>query len=138
MDILQDGRPRLLKITDMESVEHELFVWQAIKLKIQENGNENGNCLVSLEKLEFIDKARVELGMMGGGLHPSHEDITAGILMVKYQSTLARCTIPLTETVLLRFGGQVQTALSIMHSCGYFVTWMSSLPTFSWNRATAC
>jgi hypothetical protein len=115
MDILQDGRPCLLKITDMESVEHELVVWQAIKLKNQENGN----CLVSLEKLEFTKEARLEHGLMGGGTQLSHEHITAGILMEKYQSTLARCTIPLTETVLLRFGGQVQTALSVMHSCGY-------------------
>jgi serine/threonine protein kinase len=99
----------------MASVEHEMVVWQAIELKNQENEN----YLVSLEKLEFTNEARLEHGLMGGGTRVSHEDIAAGILMEKYQSTLARCTIALTETVLLRFGVQLQTALSVMHSCGY-------------------
>jgi serine/threonine protein kinase len=104
LEAFDAGSPCLLKVTDEESLNHEMRVWEAIEA----GGGASDHHLVPLKKLPFERQARVDRGEFSGG-----------ILMQKYQSTLARCKIPLTEEVLLRYGNQLLTAITKMHECGY-------------------
>lgn len=110
LEAFENGMPRLLKIAEKESVDHEMMVWDAIK-------GRNSEHLVPLRKLDF-ERARVQVGNLSGGYIDAgtYDD---GILMQKYQSTLARCTIPLPNEVLVRLGEQLVTAVTAMHECGY-------------------
>jgi serine/threonine protein kinase len=115
LEAFDGGKPCLLKITHKESIEHELIVWEAIK---RSGGGGQKNNLVPLRKLEFQQSAKVQVGNLSGGYNDV-DNYSTGILMRKYQSTLRCCKIPLTEDVLLRYGEQLKTAISVLHECGY-------------------
>jgi hypothetical protein len=128
LEAFEDGKPCLLKITDTQSIAHEMSVWEAIR----GNDGDQQN-LVPLRKLEFIDPAVVQVGNMSGGYNEMKGDFRAGILMRKFQSTLARCTIPLTEAVLLRYGEQLKTAITTMHEHGYCHMDIKPANVFLWE-----
>jgi len=114
LEAFDGGSPCLLKVTDEESLSHEMSVWEAIEA----GGGASDHHLVPLKKLPFERQARVQVGNMPGGYNDRGE-FSGGILMQKYQSTLARCKIPLSEEVLIRYGNQLLTAITKMHECGY-------------------
>jgi hypothetical protein len=62
LEAFESGRPCLLKITDKESIRHEMSVWEAIVE--MEKGSDHH--LVPLRKLEFTS-AKVKVGNMAGG-----------------------------------------------------------------------
>jgi serine/threonine protein kinase len=129
LDAFEDGRPCLLKITDTESIDHEMSVWEAIR------GNDgDSHNLVPLRKLGFISAATVQVGDMSGGYNDTQGDLRAGILMRKFQATLARCRIPLTEAVLLRYGEQLKTAITTMHERGYCHMDIKPANVFLWEE----
>jgi len=129
LDAFEDGRPCLLKITDTKSIDHEMSVWEAI-------GGDDGDSqnLVPLRKLGFISAATVQVGNMSGGYNDTQGNFRAGILMRKFQSTLARCKIPLTEAVLLRYGEQLKTAITTMHERGYCHMDIKPANVFLWEE----
>lgn len=114
LEAFEDGEPRILKIAEKESVDHEFFVWETMK---ERSGGEN-SFLVPIRKLCFRSEAKVQAGNLSGGFNDVGSYRT-GLLMRKYQSTLSRCKISLTEQVLLRYGKQLKTAISTMHDYGY-------------------
>lgn len=114
LEAFEDGKPRLLKIAEKESVDHEFSVWETLK---ERSGGEQ-SFLVPIRKLCFESEAKVQAGNLSGGFNDVGSYRT-GLLMRKYQSTLSRCKIPLAEPVLLRYGEQLKTAISIMHDNGY-------------------
>ena len=113
LEAFDDGKPCLLKIAEEENIDHEMMVWEAIT----ESSGGKKNYLVPIKKLDF-KRAKVQVGNLSGGYNDTGNYRT-GILMRKYQSTLSRCKIPLTEQVLLRYGEQLKTAISAMHERGY-------------------
>ncbi|KAL3912948.1 MAG: hypothetical protein SGILL_006687 [Bacillariaceae sp.] len=128
LEAFENGKPCLLKITDNESIYHEMIVWEAIK----ESDGDRKNYLVPLRKLEF-ESAKVQIGNLSGGYNDSGNYRT-GILMQKYQSTLSRCKIPLTEEVLLRYGEQLKMAISAMHKRGYCHMDIKPANIFLWEE----
>jgi serine/threonine protein kinase len=128
LEAFEDGNPCLLKITDTTSIDHEMSVWEAIR----GNDGDQQN-LVPLKKLEFISAAVVQVGNLSGGYNDTQGDFRAGILMRKFQSTLARCKIPLTEGVLLRYGEQLKTAITTMHEHGYCHMDIKPANVFLWE-----
>ena len=129
LDAFEDGKPCLLKITDTESIDHEMTVWEAIR-----GIDENPQNLVPLRKLGFVSATTVQVGNMSGGYNEIQGDFRAGILMQKFQSTLARCKIPLTEAVLLRYGEQLKTAITTMHERGYCHMDIKPANVFLWEE----
>ena len=114
LEAFEDGNPCLLKLTEKESIDHEMSVWEEI------NGSAGDTThLVPLKKLDFKKAPNVQVRNLSGGYTELPGDYRSGILMQKYQSTLSRCRIPLSEAVLLRYGEQLKTAISTMHECGY-------------------
>lgn len=128
LEAFESGRPCLLKITDKESIRHEMSVWEAIVE--MEKGSDHH--LVPIRKLEFTS-AMAQVGNMAGGYTDAGE-FRAGILMKKFQSTFSRCKIPLTEDVLLRFGRQLITAISALHECGYCHMDIKPANVFLWEE----
>jgi Protein kinase domain len=134
LEVLDGGSPCLLKVADEESVNHEMSVWEAIKA----GGGASDHHLVPLKRLPFERKrkrqARVQVGNMSGGYNDNcRDEFSGGILMHKYQSTLARCKIPQTEEVLLRYGNQLLTAITKMHECGYCHMDIKPSNVFPWQ-----
>ena len=114
LEAFEDGSPCLLKITERESIDHEISVWEAVNASSRDTAH-----LVPLRKLEFKKTANVQVKNLARRYADLPGDYKAGILMQKYQSTLSRCKIPLTESVLLRYGEQLKAAICTMHECGY-------------------
>ena len=129
LEAFEDGKPSLLKIAEKESVDHEFFVWETMK---ETSGGEN-SFLVPIRKLCFRSEAKVQAGNLSGGFNDVGR-YDRGLLMRKYQSTLSRCTIPLTEQVLLRYGQQLQTAISTMHDNGYCHMDIKPANIFLWEE----
>lgn len=113
LEAFEDGSPCLLKITDTQSIDHEMSVWEAISQVTPCDG------LVPLKRLDFTKAAIVQVGNLSGGYNSLEQEHCSGILMEKYPSTLSRCKIPLTAEVLLRYGTQLKEAISILHNCGF-------------------
>ena len=128
LEAFESGRPCLLKITDNESIGHEMRVWE----RIVEMEKDSDYHLVPLRRLDFTS-AKVQVGNMPGG-YSDAGDFRAGILMKKFQSTLSRCKIPLTEEVLLRYGRQLLAAISALHECGYCHMDIKPANVFLWEE----
>lgn len=107
-----------------------MIVWEAIKESNVSGGRKN--YLVPLTKLEF-KSANVQVGNLSGCYNDAG-NYSTGILMRKYQSTLYRCKIPLTEEVLLRYGKQLKTAVSAMHDNGYCHMDIKPANIFLWEN----
>ena len=114
LEAFEDGSPRLLKVTDTESINHEMSVWEEVVARVHPCRG-----LVPLKRLEFTKTAVIHVGTLSGGMRHLTEEHYSGILMEKYPSTLSRCKIPLTAEVLIRYGTQLKEAISILHSCGF-------------------
>jgi serine/threonine protein kinase len=108
------GIPRILKIGTENSTNHELQVWREINPSDQHQDSH----LVPLKWLDFQSGAIIQIGDVFVG-SSSTPVVRGGILMKHYQGTLAQCTTPLEEEVLLRYGQQLKKAISTMHQAGY-------------------
>ena len=108
------GNPRILKIANQQSIQHELEVWNAVA-----DYNEQNSChLVPLRQLKF-ESAQLEIGDIFGGASVVYPNTRSGVLMTHYQGTLTQCKIPLTEDLLLHFGQQLLKAVRALHTVGY-------------------
>ena len=109
------GDPRILKIGTQGNTQHELQVWNAIATSTDQGQRSH---LVPIRELKFQSAAIVHVGNSFGG-SSAEPPVRGGILMKHYQGTLAQCKIPLTEEVLLRYGGYLKEAVSAMHIAGF-------------------
>jgi serine/threonine protein kinase len=99
-------------------MEHELGVWARV-----EGANDDiaGTFLVPIRRIDFRRDAGVQVATMGGGLRDllqGENYYACGLLMPCYPATLAQQKIPLSEEVLLQFGGQLKIAVSTLHALG--------------------
>ena len=69
LEAFDGGSPCLLKVTDEESLNHEMSVWEAIEAV----GGASDHHLVPLKRLPFERQARVEVGNMSGGYNDRGE-----------------------------------------------------------------
>ena len=102
----------ILKVSAPESIDHEISVME----KIMEDAQKNN--LVVIEHVQF-ESATIEITDENGDLSVPYARLRSGILMKHFQTTLAQCKIPLTETVLLKYGNQLKNAIHHMHENGY-------------------
>ena len=119
LEAFKDGSPCLLKITDPENVDHEVSVWKAIEGLLSSESDSKIHHLVPLQKLEFERSAVLRNGNLSGGHNEISGDYRSGILMENYPSALSRCKIPLREAILIKYGEQLQQAVTMMHKTGY-------------------
>ena len=108
----RDGYPMILKVSTPKSIDHEISVME----KIMEDAEKNN--LVVIEHVHF-ESATIEITDENGEISVPYARSRSGILMKHFQITLAQCKIPLTETVLLKFGNQLKRAIQHMHKNGY-------------------
>ncbi|KAL3917093.1 MAG: hypothetical protein SGILL_004875 [Bacillariaceae sp.] len=106
----KDGYPMILKVSAQESICHESTVMNKIQ------GDADKNNLVVIDEVQF-ESATIETSDESGGT--SVRQVRSGLLMKHFQITLAQIEIPLTETVLLKYGNQLKRAVQHMHKNGY-------------------
>lgn len=106
------GYPMILKVSSPASIHHEISVMEKIK------DDADKNSLVVIEEVRF-ESATIEITHDDGGLSIPYARVRSGLLMKHFQTTLAQCKIPLTETVILNYGKQLKRAIQHMHKNGY-------------------
>jgi serine/threonine protein kinase len=116
MHAFRDGYPMILKVSSAASVQHEADVIKGM--------TDSGCCELSekhlcrIEVIQF-ESASIELTEASGSICTPFPRVRQGLLMKHYQTTLAQCKIPLTASVLLKYGNQLKVAISHMHQMGY-------------------